>query len=196
MARKENMRRGPVNLFIFADGTDAINSHGWNSNNNPICVVPGCSRTAHNKGEAHGGFAHKCKEHLGLVGKRSYKNHKYVVPYCENIDGRLGFSCPWTTIPHPSMLTVDHIDEDRGEGDDIHNKANLQTLCSCCHAYKGNVIGKKVKSGKISLEDMLDYFEINKRIKKSTHTLDDMMRHHTINKILHIENNKINERTN
>jgi hypothetical protein len=185
MARKENIRRGPVRLFTFNDGTDAVNAREWNKNNNPICVVPGCTNTAHNKGKNHGGFARKCKEHLDLVGKNSYKNHKYVVPYCENIDGRLGFDCT-STILHPFMLNVDHIDEDH----DNHAKTNLQTLCACCDAYKTNVIGKKVKSKKLSVEDMNDYFEINKRMKKGTHTLDDMMRRHAIDKILHMEDNK------
>ena len=189
MARRENIRRGPVNLFTFEDGTDAVNSRLWNANGNPVCVVPGCSNTAHNKGKNHGEFTLKCKEHLGLLGKNSYKQYKYVVTYCENIDGRLGYTCT-TTIQHPSMLTVDHIDEKRGEGDDIHDKNNLQTLCSCCHAYKSNVIGKKVKSGKLPVEEMLDYFEINKRIKKGTETLDDMMRRHAIDKILHITKEK------
>lgn len=190
MARKENIRRGPVNLFTYEDGSDVVNKYKWNENDNPICIVPGCSRTSHNKGDQHGGFAQKCKEHLGLVGKNSYKNYKYIITYCENIDGRLGFTCPWETIPHPSMLTVDHVDEYRGEGDDVHDRANLQVLCFCCHMYKGNVIGKKVKSEKLSVEDMLEYFEINKRIKKGTETLDDIMRRHAIEKILHVEKSK------
>ncbi len=185
MARKENIRRGPVGLITYEDGTDAVNDYEWNENENPICTVPGCSKTAHNKGEGHGGFSKKCKEHLGLVGKNSYKNHKYVVSYCENIDGRLGFVCT-TNVQHPSMLNVDHVDENHGNDD----KANLQTLCSCCDAYKTNVIGKKVKSNKLSVKEMLEFFDINKRIKKGTHTMNDMMRRHAIDDILNIEKGK------
>jgi len=71
-----------------------------------------------------------------LNSKHPYR--KYRKDYCENRDGRLGFKCT-TTIVWDGMLDVDHIDEDPS-----HNKpANLQTLCKCCHAYKGNVFLKE-----------------------------------------------------
>jgi hypothetical protein len=51
--------------------------------------------------------------------------------YCENQDGRLGFTCT-TNIFWQGMLQVDHID-----GNHTNNsKENLQTLCACCHTYK------------------------------------------------------------
>lgn len=63
---------------------------------------------------------------------------KYRKDYCENIDGRLGYKCT-TTVIWDGMLDVDHIDEDPS-----HNEpANLQTLCKCCHSYKGNVFVKE-----------------------------------------------------
>lgn len=74
--------------------------------------------------------------------KKGFKNHvhytnskhpylRYRKDYCENIDGRLGFTCT-TTIEWDGMLDVDHID-----GDPSNNTPeNCQTLCKCCHAYK------------------------------------------------------------
>ena len=62
----------------------------------------------------------------------------YRKDYCENIDGRLGFTCT-TTFPddvdvREQMLDVDHIDEDGTNND----PENLQTLCACCHRAKTN----------------------------------------------------------
>lgn len=185
MAKKENILRFPTNLFVFNDGSDAVNSRRWNENNNPLCTVPGCNNTAHNQGYNHGGFSLKCKSHLNLTGDKSYKNHKFDVPYCENKDGRLGFPCT-TTIHHFYMLSVDHIDENH-DNDDV---TNWQTLCACCDTYKSNMIGKKVKSGKLSVSDMLEFFEVNKRINEKTHTTDDMLFHHSIKKILSTERKK------
>lgn len=180
--KKENIRRGPPKLFTYEDGSDAVNDREWNENGNPICTVPGCNRAAHNKGKDHGGFGKKCKVHEDLSGKESYKHYKYEVTYCENIDGRLGFPCT-STITHSCQLGVDHVDENRENKD----RTNFQTLCACCDRYKTTVIGKKVKSGKLSVDQMLDYFEINKRIKKGTHTLNDMMQRHAIDAILNEE---------
>lgn len=57
---------------------------------------------------------------------------KYRKDYCENVDARLGFTCT-TTIVHMVQLDVDHKD-----GNHLNNKVkNLQTLCKCCHSYKG-----------------------------------------------------------
>ena len=59
---------------------------------------------------------------------------KFRKDYCENVDGRLGFTCT-TTIIWDGMLDVDHKD-----GNPSHNtEENCQTLCKCCHAYKTNV---------------------------------------------------------
>lgn len=60
-----------------------------------------------------------------------YRKHRKN--FCENIDGRLGFTCT-TTIVWAGMLDVDHKD-----GNPANNSEdNLQTLCKCCHAYKTN----------------------------------------------------------
>jgi len=58
---------------------------------------------------------------------------KHRKNYCENIDGRLSFTCT-TNVFWTGMLDVDH---KNGNPTD-HRKRNLQTLCKCCHAYKTN----------------------------------------------------------
>lgn len=59
-----------------------------------------------------------------------YRQHRK--DYCENVDGRLGYKCTTTIVWH-GQLDVDHKD-----GDPSNNEPdNLQTLCKCCHSYKG-----------------------------------------------------------
>lgn len=75
---------------------------------------------------------------------------KYRKDYCENTDGRLGFTCN-TVLPTQEMidavglvgwkpkqfLEVDHID-----GNHRHNNPkNLQTLCKHCHVIKSFTSG-------------------------------------------------------
>ena len=74
----------------------------------------------------------------GFTSLAEYSNSKhpyrrYRKDYCENRDGRLGFKCT-TTIVWDGQLDVDHKDEDPSN----NRPSNLQTLCKCCHAYKGN----------------------------------------------------------
>ena len=72
---------------------------------------------------------------------------KWRKDYCENIDGRLGFKCT-TTIIWDGMLDTDHID-----GNPTNNtKENMQTLCKCCHAYKGNISEDYATPGRKSLK--------------------------------------------
>lgn len=56
---------------------------------------------------------------------------KYRKDYCENIDGRFGFTCT-TSILMLAQLDVDHIDSNARN----NKPENLQTLCKCCHTYK------------------------------------------------------------
>ena len=71
-----------------------------------------------------------------LISIHPYR--KYRKNYCENIDKRLGFPCT-TNIVWDGMLDVDHIDENPSNED----PSNYQTLCACCHRYKGNRFIKK-----------------------------------------------------
>jgi hypothetical protein len=78
----------------------------------------------------------------GFDSARAYLNSRHPsrwarLEYCENIDSRLGFKCT-TNIIWDGMLDVDHIDENPTNDD----PTNLQTLCKCCHSYKGNVFVK------------------------------------------------------
>lgn len=56
--------------------------------------------------------------------------------YCENIDGRLGFTCPVNVNDNfkfkNSDLQLDHKDGDNQN----NNKENIQTLCLICHSRK------------------------------------------------------------
>lgn len=190
MAKKENIPRFVTNLFVLNDGSDAVNSRRWNEGDNPLCTIPGCNNVARNQGIDNGGFRLECAKHLDMSGKDSYKNYKYVVSYCENKDGRLGYSCT-TVIQHSVMLGVDHIDENRRNND----ASNWQTLCACCDRFKTNIIGKKVKNGELSVSDMMEYFEINKRIKKKIASANDMIKINEIINIIEWEPKSINNGT-
>jgi hypothetical protein len=72
---------------------------------------------------------------------------KYRKDYCENLDGRLGFSCT-TTILINDQLEVDHIN---GKPWDNRPK-NLQTLCGCCHTYKTRIFKDYATPGRKSKE--------------------------------------------
>lgn len=80
-------------------------------------------------------------------GNRFHPSRRHRKDYCENKDGRLGFTCT-TTIAWDGMLDVDHID-----GHPFHNDpSNLQTLCKCCHAYKTNSHGDYQTPGRKKLK--------------------------------------------
>ena len=75
-----------------------------------------------------------CIKHKGANPDKPYSAYKIDVPYCENIDGRLGFMCE-TRILDECMLTVDHIDGIHQNNERI----NLQSLCACCQNYKTKI---------------------------------------------------------
>ena len=89
------------------------------------------------------GHAHR------LNSKHPYR--QYRKEYCENRDGRLGFTCAFTkpkTGMTDGMLQVDHIVPQsvaKSQGwdqDKINSKKNLQTLCCNCHNYKTHNFNK------------------------------------------------------
>lgn len=87
---------------------------------------------------------------------------KYRKDYCENIDGRLGFTCTYTApskeqleamsnveLTFKGWLQVDHID-----GNHTNNKEeNLQTLCACCHTIKTAIYKDYSTPGRKTLKE-------------------------------------------
>jgi hypothetical protein len=94
----------------------------------PSCAVLGCGKSAswvkRNK-DGTKKYRNTCSKHHKMDLKLTKKD------YCENVDGRLGFTCT-STILNPCQLQLDHIDGNKFNND----PANHQTLCACCHAYK------------------------------------------------------------
>ena len=115
----------------------------------PVCKSCHNTNTARKYAKKTGALwvrnvADVCAHKEGFTSTQEWLNskhpwRKYRKDYCENIDGRLGgYKCT-TTIVWDGMLDVDHKDEDPSN----NTPKNLQTLCKCCHAYKGNVFVKK-----------------------------------------------------
>ena len=142
----------------------------------PKCVVDGCNKTGQHCGQyrkdgypifrkrcakchsKHTASQHGLDNIMQVMAKKAgfdtvtqYTNtfhpyRKFRKTYCENIDGRLGFTCT-TTIIWDGMLDVDHKD-----GNPSHNNEdNCQTLCKCCHAYKTNVEKDYMSPGRKAL---------------------------------------------
>lgn len=129
----------------------------------PTCEIAGCSNQAQDTGKNrttdgtkvyrhHTDIGFVCSEHHAeLTGRKKgmskvdwrnsfHPSLRYRKKYCENTDGRLGYTCT-SNIVWDGMLDVDHKD-----GNHLNNtEENLQTLCKCCHAYKSN-INKDYKS--------------------------------------------------
>jgi hypothetical protein len=105
----------------------------------PMCEADGCTNHAMYMYKYEDG-TYLWRTRFNLFICSTHQKHtwhpylKHRKDYCENIDGRLGFKCT-TTIFWPGMLDVDH---KNGNPSD-NRKRNLQTLCKCCHAYKGHV---------------------------------------------------------
>lgn len=141
--------------------------------NRPQCQVQGCNNNAMIVNTINGrsifrrrvDTGHVCSFHHRALTAASkgqtatewtnswhpYRQHRK--DYCENQDGRLGYTCT-TTIIWDGMLDVDHIN-----GDPTDNRPeNLQTLCKCCHAYKTNKEGDYKTPGRKALKsvDILD----------------------------------------
>lgn len=98
----------------------------------PTCNAAGCKKKTNLMGTDSRGnplYTVYCPDHFNLSTAYAAVRKNY----CENIDGRLGQVCT-SNIWWEGMLDVDHIDENPTN----NNPSNLQTLCKCCHAYKGN----------------------------------------------------------
>jgi len=101
-----------------------------------ICCEPGCTRLGQHTGNyrVDGSVIRRARCHRHHMAYYRMGRYQYLVhrkDYCENRDGRLGFTCT-STIVWEGQLQVDHIN---GIHDD-NRECNLQTLCANCHAYK------------------------------------------------------------
>jgi len=115
----------------------------------PKCVNAGCNNNVIVRDWKYYSFKHLCSNCNNRMkegrpprpGVTYYKKK-----FCENRDGRLGFTCPVNEkfkFPH-SVLHGDHIDGDHENNIPI----NLQTLCSICHHLKGLKTGDFVSAVK------------------------------------------------
>lgn len=116
------------------------------------CETPGCSRLGQHLGyyrkdgtPGRRAKCHKCHSiQYGLNGW-DYKIHRK--DYCENVDGRLGFTCTSTIINPELQLDTDHINGDPSD----NRPENLQTLCKCCHPIKTMQNGDYLSAGRKTL---------------------------------------------
>ena len=109
-------------------------------------------------------FSQYCEKHGGTPYHLQWRK-----PYCENVDGRLGFECTtyihydpplpksikWLVdygFPQP-MLEVDHIDGN--PYNEPVDGSNFQTLCSCCHKYKSWKSGDGQSAGRKTLANIV-----------------------------------------
>ena len=105
--------------------------------NQRACSVPGCNKLGQHMGKYRKDGSPvrraKCSKHHSIdygIGDWEYKRHRKQ--YCENVDGRLGFTCTTTIVDAEWQLDADHIDGNPSN----NSKSNIQTLCKCCHVIK------------------------------------------------------------
>lgn len=115
----------------------------------PTCSNDGCNNSVVVRDWKYYSFKHHCSDCLkriqkGLPPREGVTFHKKN--YCENKDGRLGFTCPVNPdFPFPNnVLHDDHINGDHYD----NSPENLMTLCSICHAIKGLKSGDFVSARK------------------------------------------------
>jgi hypothetical protein len=124
----------------------------WIKERHPEAENIWCCSSCHNEETARRNGV-KSAQHLtaqrhGLtLTAYNHRNHPYLrhrKNYCENVDGRLGFTCTFTA-PTPQQLEATGLDGtfqgwlqvDHKDGNHTNNDPrNLQTLCACCHNIK------------------------------------------------------------
>jgi hypothetical protein len=134
------------------DGVKIWRRSFWITEKHPDADGSWCCAFHHNNNtaEKHGvkSSSHLTAQRYGLtVTAYRHRNHPYLQhrkDYCENIDGRLGFTCTFTH-PTPQQLEATGLDAtylgwlqvDHKDGNHTNNDpSNLQTLCACCHNIK------------------------------------------------------------
>ena len=142
-------------------------SSNLTKNQYPTCCIKNCRKKVTLLGTDHNGnlkFSQYCEKHGGTPYHLQWRK-----PYCENVDGRLGFECTtyihydpplpnsikWLVdygFPQP-MLEVDHIDGN--PYNEPVDGSNFQTLCSCCHKYKSWKSGDGQSAGRKTLANIV-----------------------------------------
>ncbi len=97
----------------------------------PTCINLGCGRPCATDGKRFRPVCSACHRHGGArPGVLAFKKHR-----CDNVDGRLGFTCfvDWSKVPSWFRITqLDHKD-----GNHLNNTPeNVQELCNNCHGVK------------------------------------------------------------
>ena len=113
------------------------------------CSVEGCNKLGQHMGRYRKDGSPKrratCAKHhsinFGLNGWE-YKQHRKT--YCENTDGRLGFTCTSTIVDAEWQLDADHINGNPSD----NRPENIQTLCKCCHPIKTKLEGDYLTAGR------------------------------------------------
>jgi len=113
------------------------------------CSVEGCNKLGQHMGRYRKDGSPKrratCAKHhsinYGLNGWE-YKQHRKT--YCENTDGRLGFTCTSTIVDAEWQLDADHINGNPSD----NRPENNQPLCKCCHPIKTKLEGDYLTAGR------------------------------------------------
>ena len=104
----------------------------------PTCANKGCSNDVIVRDWKYYSFKHMCSDCTSRMQKGRPPRPGvtfYKKTYCENKDGRLGFTCP-VDVNFNFPYSVLHGDHKNGNHEDNRPK-NLQTLCAICHHIKG-----------------------------------------------------------
>ena len=169
----------------------------------PRCESEGCNNLAHNQGRRKDGTIMYRRRVCEVTGEKKYvcggcharyyqkktgagwtfgsrngesrEYMKFRKDYCENRDGRLGFTCT-SRIINEKMLCVDHVLENFSTDDPDKNEPhNLQTLCHNCHAYKNHLVATRDRN--ILGEMLRNHYRViktrftNKRMNEDIHKM-------------------------
>ena len=111
----------------------------------PSCINPNCSRPVMVRDWKNWSIKSECgtcykARVTGFFGPAMNNITIHKKEFCENIDGRLGWSCPvpaksWKKLGMLNALDLEHLD-----GDHFNNTPeNVDTICKLCHGKKSTI---------------------------------------------------------